>query len=196
MRLALVIRSTYAENTIVPERDLFLDNATQFVERLEANDAAFDVVTLDATRELPETLEALLRSHAGKLESLLVHYSGYIAVKADRGPALLLDGNRLRAFPLSRLRAAIEDGAQQALVIVDGLAIVDQDQAPDVVAKSVGAAIASQEGKISAMVGVESEPPVSRRGSLRLTDLFLLSLDYLATKSPGKLVSDNALYQT
>ena len=143
MRLALVIRSAYAENTVVAHRDAFLDNAELFAERFRSKDAAFEVIVLDAARDLPETLEELLRDRAGRLESLLVHFSGYVAVKADRGPALLLDGNRLRAFPLSRLRAAIEDGAQQALVIIDGLAVVDAEQPQDLVAKSVGEAMAS-----------------------------------------------------
>src|SRR5512145_2122021 len=116
MRLALVIRSSYAENTVVTCREAFLDNAQVFAERLALKDAAFELVTLDATRDLPETLERLLKERAGQLESLLVHFTGYVAVKADRGPALLLDGARLRAFPLSRLRAALEDGAQQSLV--------------------------------------------------------------------------------
>lgn len=196
MRLALVIRSSYAENTVVLRRDAFLDNATLFAERIAAKDAAFELIELDASRELPETLEQLLRDRAGQLESLLVHFTGYVAVKADRGPALLLDGNRLRAFPLSRLRAALEDGAQQALVVINGLAVVDAEQSPDQVATSVGDALNSSSGSISSIVGIEKEPPISRRGALRLTDLLVLALDHLADKARGSLVTDNAVYQT
>ncbi len=195
MRLALVIRSSYEENTVVARRDAFLDNAALFAERFGSMDAEFEVMTLDATRDLPESLEELLRSRAGRIESLLVHFTGYIAVKADRGPALLLDGSRLRAFPLSRLRAAIEDGAQQSLVIFDGLAVVDADQSPEVVAKSVGESIASPSGSIAALVGIEDEPAPARRGPQRLTDLFVVAVDHLATKARGGLVSDNAVYQ-
>lgn len=195
MRLALVIRSSYAENTIVTCREAFLDNAQVFAERLALKDAAFELVTLDATRDLPETLEQLLKERAGQLESLLVHFTGYIAVKSDRGPALLLDGSRLRAFPLSRLRAALEDGAQQSLVIVNGLAVVDADQPPDLVATNVGEALSRPSGSIATLVGIESEPATTRRGPLRLTDLFLLAVDHLAIKARGGLVTDNAIYQ-
>ncbi|HMA92554.1 MAG TPA: tetratricopeptide repeat protein, partial [Polyangiaceae bacterium] len=195
MRLALVIRSSYAENTVVTCREAFLDNAQVFAERLALKDAAFELVTLDATRDLPETLERLLKERAGQLESLLVHFTGYVAVKADRGPALLLDGARLRAFPLSRLRAALEDGAQQSLVIVNGLAVVDADQPPDLVATNVGDALSSSGGSIATLVGIESDPATSRRGPLRLTDLFLLAVDHLAVKARGGLVTDNAIYQ-
>jgi tetratricopeptide (TPR) repeat protein len=196
MRLALVIHSAYAENTIVPSREAFHDTASLFTEAIGEGDAGFEVKTLDASRDLPEILEELLRAHPGKIESLLVHFTGYVAIKADRGPALLLDGSRLRAFPLSRLRAAIEEGAQQSFVIIDAFPVVDAEQSPAEVAKTVSEALASPDGSISTLVGVESEWPVPRRGALRLTDLFSLALHHVSQKARGGLVTSSAVYQT
>jgi tetratricopeptide (TPR) repeat protein len=195
MRLALVIKSAYAENTVVVRRDAFLDNAALLRERCSAEDACFEIVELEATRDLPEILEELLNKRGGLVESLLVYFTGYIAVKADRGPALLLDGSRLRAFPLSRLRASLEQGAQQALVVVDGLAVVDAEQSPAIVAQSVGEAICSPNGSVAALIGIEHASPAPRRGPHRFTDLLVLALDHLATKSRGGVVTDNAVYQ-
>lgn len=196
MRLALVITSTYAENSVVPNREAFKDTADLFAERIGVDEAGFEVRRLPASRDLPEALEGLLRDEAGKVESLLVHFSGYVAVKADRGPALLLDGNRLRAFPLSRLRAALEEGAQQSLVILDGLAVVDTGQTPSTVAKTVSDALVSADGTITALVGIEEEFATERRGAYRLTDLFTLSLGHLAKKARGGILSSTAVYQS
>jgi tetratricopeptide (TPR) repeat protein len=196
MRLALVIHSAYPENTVVPSREAFHDTASLFAEAVGSGDAGFEVKTLDASRDLPETLEELLREHPGKIESLLVHFTGYVAVKADRGPALLLDGARLRAFPLSRLRAAIEEGAQQTFVIIDAIPVVDAEQLPPEVAKTVSEALTSPDGSVSTLVGVEEEWSVTRRGALRLTDLFTLALAHVSQKARGGLVTSSAVYQT
>jgi tetratricopeptide (TPR) repeat protein len=196
MRLALVISSAYAENTVVPCREAFRDNSTLFAERIGIADAGFEVRTLDASRELPETLETLLKEQSGKIESLLVHFTGYVAVKADRGPALLLDGSRLRAFPLSRLRAAIEEGAQQSLVVIDALPVVDANQPAPEVSTAVCDALASPDGSVTSLVGIEEEWSLMRRGVLRLTDLFALSLSHWTHKARGGLVTSTAIYQT
>jgi tetratricopeptide (TPR) repeat protein len=196
MRLALVISSAYAENTVVPCREAFRDTAALFADRIGITDAGFEVRSLDASRELPETLESLLKEQAGKIESLLIHFSGYVAVKADRGPALLLDGSRLRAFPLSRLRAAIEEGAQQSLVIIDSLPVVDADQPSPEVSKAVCDALASPDGSVTSLVGIEEDWPLTRRGVHRLTDLFTLSLSHWSHKARGGLVTSTAVYQT
>jgi tetratricopeptide (TPR) repeat protein len=195
MRLALVISSAYAENTVVPCREAFVDTATLFAEHIGVGDAGFAVRKLVASRELPETIESLLREEPGKIESLLVYFSGYVAVKNDRGPALLLDGSRLRAFPLSRLRAAIEEGAQQTFVIIDALSVVDSAQRPPEVSKAVSEALASAEGSVSSLVGIEEEFPTTQRGARRLTDLFTLALSYWANKSRGTVVTSTAVYQ-
>jgi len=45
-----------------------------------------------ANRDLPELLEELLEEYRGKLEGLLITSRAILAVKPDRGPALLLEG--------------------------------------------------------------------------------------------------------
>jgi tetratricopeptide (TPR) repeat protein len=182
MRLALVISSPYSENTVLPERLVFGDTAQCLATEFGRVGPDITVSRLDANRDLPELLEEMLTSRLETIETLFVHFSGYLGVKSDRGPALLLDGSRLRAFPLSRLCAAIAPAARQTFVLLESVAVVDANQEPASVATSVTRAIQGGTSHISALAGIHKEPGLGRRGTLRLTDLFLLALSSHANR--------------
>ncbi len=195
MRLALVISSPYTENTVVPERLAFSDSAQGVSECLLRWLPDMTVRRLNANRELPEELERLLSGQLEPLESLLIYFSGYVAVKSDRGPALLLDGSRLRAFPVSRLCAAILPAARSALVLLDAVSVVDAAQTPQEVADEAGRALLGNATSIAALCSVHRDPPPLRRGMLRMTDLFTLALDHFAKRQSAQLITAELLVE-
>ena len=190
MRLALIIRSTYAENGIIPARNAFEDTGALVQARLSICDTGFDVLAMPASRNLPENLDKLLAEYSGKLEGLLVHFAGYLAVKSDRGPALLLDGARLRAFPVSRLRAVINNAAQYAFTIMDVVAVAEAAIDVNAVVSGLGNALHESTPHVSALLSVALPEQINpqRRGCSRLTDLWLLSLDAQARHADGAAV--------
>ena len=190
MRLALVISSSYTESSVVAAREAFLDSATLVNGRLAQGDIGFQVVELTANRDLPENLDAILAQHEGTLEELLIYFSGYVAVKSDRGPALLLDGSRLRAYPISRLRAALSQGAAHVLAIMDVVAMTDVGLKAAPVAADIGRALHDMSPHVSVLTSaaLPQHAHAHRRGCTRLTDLWLLALEYEATRAREALV--------
>src|ERR1041384_5550211 len=109
MHLAIVIESSYRENQQLAE----LPGAHASAELVSARraQAGFVVERVPASRELAGYLDVRLLGATIPLSSVLVYYVGYIALNAERGPALLLDGPRLRAFPASRLARGVMSAA-------------------------------------------------------------------------------------
>jgi tetratricopeptide (TPR) repeat protein len=195
MLLALIIRSNYAENGVVAAREAFEDTGAFVQSRLSDGRYGLNAVGLPANRELPEQLEQLLAEYAGELEGLIVHYAGYLALKPDRVPALLLDGARLRAFPISRLRAAIAAASRHAFVIMDAIAVAEHALDLNGVVSDLGAALSESAPHISVMssIAIPEHREPTWRGCSRLSDLWLLSLDALARRACGATVYSEAV---
>src|SRR5512142_1376004 len=195
MRLALVISSSYTESSVVTAREAFIDNAQLVEWRLAQEDTGFTVVSQSANRDLPENLEAILTEHEGGLEGLLIYFAGYVAVKSDRGPALLLDGARLRAFPMSRLRAALSQAAAHVHVIMDVVAMTDAGLHVAAVAADIGRALHEVTPHVSVVTSAALPEHIdpTRRGCTRLTDLWLLALGYEALHAQDALVFAGAV---
>ena len=187
MLLALIIRSNYSENGVVAARSAFEDTGSLVESVLSSGHYGLNVAQLPANRDLPEHLERLLGEYAGRLEGLLIHYTGYLAVKPDRGPALLLDGNRLRAFPISRLRAAIAGAAEHSLVLMDAIAIAEQAIDLNAVVSNLGMSLNESAAHIAALssVALPEQIDANRRGCSRLSDLWLLALDAQVRRANG-----------
>lgn len=185
MRLALVISSSYSESSAVTAREAFSDTAQLVHARLVHPDLDFQVVQLAANRDLPENLEALLEKYETQFDELLIFFSGYVAVKAERGPALLLDGSRLRAFPMSRLRSAIAQSALRALLVMDVVAVTDAPVLPAAVAAEISKALNELTPHVSVLTSAAliSDSTFARRGCSRLSDLWLLALNYEAGRA-------------
>ncbi len=196
MRHALIVASDYSENGALVARPAFPITGEAFAERLARDDTGFSVTRLDANRELPERLEEFLTANTGRLETLIVHFSGYLAFKTERGPAMLLDGPRLRAFPLSRLHAALAAATQQSLVICDAVGLDDGQRTMSELVPFVGHAVQNQNGALSSLTSLHPESSSNRPGVRRLTDLWLLALDEVARLANGGLGLASAVYAT
>src|SRR5882724_10411301 len=142
MRLAICVASAYEQNSNLPRlpsAELDLEIISQ---RLAQPDAGFTVHAFGAVRGLPEGIEHLIESLGQPIESLLFYFSGYALLSAERGPALLLDGERIGTLSLKRLRKILRQHAPEALVVLELVSPPDSQQAAsDVVTAMHGALV-------------------------------------------------------
>ena len=125
MRLAVLAASAYANCRKLPElagTSLDLDLLGQ---RLSEQDAGFMVQAFRAERGLGEAVEQVLAEVDERVGSFLFFFSGYALLADERGPALLLDGERLGAFSLKRLKRLLADRTERALVVLDTISAFD-----------------------------------------------------------------------
>ncbi len=176
MHLAIVIESSYAENPQVTNVPGALASGELVTERLTA--AGFLVERVPASRDLAGYLDGRLLEAPNPFESLIVYYVGYVALSRERGPALLLDGPRLRAFPVTRLTRSIMTAAYSGAVIVDGVAVIEDGQTAQEIAAAI-AQTAPPSGHVSALVGVREPKDAQSWMPSRLADLFVVALDWL-----------------
>jgi tetratricopeptide (TPR) repeat protein len=179
MRLALVVGSSYEQNgklSPLPSSELDGDLVER---RLAERDANFKVVRFTAERGLAERIEQRLLAQTEPIEALLVYFSGYCALSLERGPALLLDGERLGTFSLSRLKNLFLQFAPAACLIVDAAAVVDARQALDAVAEAIGAVLTEGAPSIVALVAARNSDRPDSFGGSAFTGLFLMVLDWL-----------------
>jgi len=194
-RLAVVISSNYSENSVLLPRAAFEDTAALVAAKLTELESGFEVVELAATRELPEHLDELLSNRPEGLEQLLIHFCGYLAVKPDRGLALLLDGPRLRAYPLSRLRSTLVPASNQTLVVMDVLVVAEGSPDLDEVAAGLGVALNATSPQIGVIASAvfQEDVDAERRGCQRLSDLWLLSLEHRARHDYGNALGASSM---
>ncbi|MBN1610747.1 MAG: hypothetical protein JW940_29220 [Polyangiaceae bacterium] len=187
MRLALIITSDYHDNPrLETHRAASMDSAL-IAERLLSTDPEFSVVKLEADRDLPERLETLLEQYPGELQALVVYFSGYVALSQERGPALLLSGARIKAFPVSRLRALLERATVSTLCIFDVAAMVEGTRWPNEIAEELAASVAAADATLSALVSVRLLASRAPLGVSRFTDLFALVLEWLGRHERGPI---------
>lgn len=125
MRLAVLAASAYAASRKLPElagTNLDLDLLGQ---RLCEPDAGFSVQAFRAERGLAEAVEQVLDEVGERVGSLLFFFSGYALLADERGPALLLDGERLGAFSLKRVKRLLAERSERALVVLDTVSAFD-----------------------------------------------------------------------
>src|SRR5262245_5033105 len=106
MRIAIVAASSYSNNGqlgLLPHAEPEVELLSQ---RLTEPDAGFHVHLFAAQRGLAEGIEQLVAGLSEPIEALLFYFSGYAVVSDERGPALLLDGDRLGTLSLKRLARA------------------------------------------------------------------------------------------
>jgi hypothetical protein len=130
MRLAVLAASSYATCRKLPElagTSLALDLLGQ---RLSEADAGFNVQAFRAERGLGEAVEQVLEEANGRVEQFLFFFSGYVVLSDERGPALLLDGERLGAFSLKRLKRLLSERTTRAVVVLDTVSAFDGAASP------------------------------------------------------------------
>src|SRR5689334_9396931 len=131
MRLAICIASAYEQNPgleRLPGADLDLEAVSV---RLAQPDTGYVVHAFPALRGLAEGIEQLIAQQPAPLESLLVYFSGYALLSAERGPALLLDGDRVSVLSLKRLTRILELSAPESLVLLDVAVPRDETNTPE-----------------------------------------------------------------
>jgi tetratricopeptide (TPR) repeat protein len=187
MHLAIVIESSYRENVQLAE----LPGAHASAELVSARltQAGFQVERVPASRELASYLDDRLLGAAAPFESLLVYYVGYAALNPERGPALLLDGPRLRAFPLSRLGRSIMSASYSGALIVDAFAVPEPGQTAQEIADAM-ADVVPREGRVSTLVAARDQRDAGTWMPSRLSDLFVIGIDWLeATGADPKTIT-------
>ena len=138
MRLALLVGSSYEQNgklTALPSAEV---DGDLMERRLGEADAGFKVLRFTAERGLAERIEQRLIAQTEPITDLLVYFSGYSVLSEDRGPALLLDGERLGTLSLTRLRNLFLLHSTSSCLIVDAAAVVDSGQSLNEVVSSIG----------------------------------------------------------
>ncbi|HEX4335642.1 MAG TPA: tetratricopeptide repeat protein [Polyangiaceae bacterium] len=175
MHLAIVIESSYSENTQLTE----LPGAHASAELVSSSlkRAGFVVERVPATRELASYLDERLLGAATPFQSLLVYYTGYAALNPERGPALLLDGPRLRAFPVSRVGRSIMTAAYSGALIVDAVAVMEPGQTAEDIADAI-AEVVPREGRVSTFAAAREPRNARTWMPSRLSDLFVIGLDW------------------
>jgi hypothetical protein len=123
MRLAAIIAANYGESAALASYPGGVQSANSMFHRLAGDDVGFTVEWMAGQRDLPETLEAWLRSQGGWVECLYVHFSGYLAWREKRGVALTLDGERGRAVPLGQLCTLLDRYCGEYFLALDAVLV-------------------------------------------------------------------------
>lgn len=195
MRLALIVGSSYEKNgKLAPIPSAEVDG--DLVERrLIEPDAGFRVVRFEAERGLAERVEQRLLAQTEVIDELLVYFSGYSVLSSERGPALLLDGDRLGTFSVTRLKNLFAHFARSACLIVDAAAVVESGQPLSSLAEALGTTLTEGTRHISAMVAVRDSAHPDSFGGSAFTGLVLMTLDWLgASRINGEVLDVRRLF--
>jgi hypothetical protein len=191
MRLAVLAASPYTSCQKLPElagASLDLDLLGQ---RLSESDASFTVHAFRAERGLAEAVEQVLDEVGAPVESLLFFFSGYAVVSDERGPALLLDGERLGTFSFKRLKRLIGEKAKRALVVLDTVSAFDGETPPKDAVRALADALHDPAAPLHLLLANRPETSADERSPF--TSLFELVLDWQSARTsplgPAELFS-------
>lgn len=176
MRLAIVIASNYQLSGQLAPIARSPEDADRFAGFLEEHDSAILIEEFAADRQLAEHIEAALEEHEGQIEQLLVYFSGYVIAVEGRDLSFILDGERLGAFGLPRLRRLIEKDAKNALVIADVAAVAPDHMTLDGVGQDFENALCDG-GKANALFAIRSQAAAARDAGTSFTDLLMFCWD-------------------
>jgi hypothetical protein len=179
MRLAVLATSSYAtcQNLAeLPHTALDLELLSQ---RLGEVDAGFAIHAFPAERGLPEAIEARLQQIEEPIDALFFFFSGYAVLNEERGPALLLDGERPSAFSIKRLRRVLGD--RPAFVVLDTQSPEAASDEPSRVVSALTAALA--EGGSSAHLLCANRTGTEHGSTSPFSHLLQLVLDWQSVKS-------------
>ncbi|HEU5074043.1 MAG TPA: hypothetical protein VFU02_07715, partial [Polyangiaceae bacterium] len=179
MRLALVIASDYHQSAQLPTLSRSLEDADRFAAYLDGSDLDFSIEELSADRHFSEQFEEALREPGAPLRELIVYFAGYVVTAPGRDPSLILDGDRLGAFALPRLRRLLEETARRALVVIDAVPVAHDGAEPEQIAEAIGAAL-GRHGALSVLVNVSQavdSPLANSAVGTSFTDLVVFCWD-------------------
>src|SRR5688572_14137438 len=174
MRLALVIASDYHRSAQLPLLSRGVEDADRFAAYLDGSDLDIFIEELSADRHFAEQLEAALRDPGSPMSEVIIYFAGYVVTAPGRDPSLMLDGERLGAFALPRLRRLLEETASRALVVIDAVPVAHDGAEPEAVAEAIGTAL-GRHGALSVLVNVS--PAATQTAGTSFTDLLLFCWD-------------------
>jgi hypothetical protein len=188
MRLAILAASSYSGSDQVAELPMSELDLDLLGQRLREQDAGFAVHVFRAERGLAEAVERLLAGAAEPIDELLFYFLGYAIVTDERGPALLLAGDRLGAFSLKRLKRVLAEKAKRGLAVLDTVIALDPSAQPAEANRTLAAALVDH-SPVSLLVSSRQEPG---GGRAPFTSLVELVLDWHSVKSMA--LTSEALY--
>ncbi len=180
MRLAAIIAANYGESTSLRSYPGGVQSANGIFQRWTQEDVGFSAEWLAAHRDLPEALAAWLDGQGDRVESLFLHYSGYLAWREQRGVALALDGERGRAVPLEQLCALLDRRCQGYFLALD-VTLVSARYPRSMVAEAFSAAL-KQHPRASGLLAVQ--PPDTVGEDSAYSRLAIWGLDCLRNRHP------------
>jgi hypothetical protein len=178
MRLAILATSSYATCAKLPELPHAELTLELLAQRLGEPDAGFAVQAFSAERGFAEAAEQAIASCAEPVDALFLFFQGYVVLSAERGPALLLDGERPSAFSIKRLRRVL--GERPAFVVLDTLNPPGTADQPNDVLQALAAALADDRGNTHFLAANRSD---TNGASSPFSHLLELVLDWQAVKS-------------
>ena len=190
MRIAVIACSPYLACRKLPELPNVETDVDILGQRLAEPDAGFVVHSFRAERGLAEAVEQVLSEATEPVEEFLFFFAGYAVVNDERGPALLLDGERLSAYSLKRLRRVLTERARSSLAVLDTVSAFDGQTTPKDAVQTIGAAIAEPGSRVHLFASSRPESEVDARSPF--ASLFELVLDWQSVS--GVPVRAEAVY--
>ncbi|HEX5102096.1 MAG TPA: hypothetical protein VFV94_21450 [Polyangiaceae bacterium] len=181
MRIAVLAASSYAACQRLPEVSGATLNLDVLAQRLSESDAGYTVHAFRAERGLAEALEQVLANAPEPVEALLFYFSGYAVVSDERGPALLLDGERLASLSFKRLRRVLDERARSAFLVLDTLSAFDAVTPPEEAARLLATALEPGSTPVHCLVANRPEATAGERSPF--TSLLELVLDWQTTRT-------------
>jgi tetratricopeptide (TPR) repeat protein len=189
MRLAILAASTYAGSDKVSELPTSEIDLDLLGQRLGEQDAGFAVHIFRAERGLAEAVEQVIAEAGEPIDELLFYFLGYAVVTDERGPALLLAGERLGTFSLKRLKRVLVDKAKRGLAVLDTVIAFDPEAEPAEGNRALGGALVDDATPVSLLASCKKE---AGTGRAPFTSLVELVLDWHSVKSTE--LSSDGLY--
>jgi hypothetical protein len=179
MRLAILAASSYAGSDQVAELPTSELDLELLGQRLREQDGGFAVHIFRAERGLVDAVERVIAEASEPIDDLLFYFLGYAIVTDERGPALLLAGDRLGTFSLKRLKRLFSEKAKRGLAVLDTVIALDPSAPPEEANRALGAALVDH-SPVSLLVSSKQQPGESRAP---FTSLVELVLDWHSVKS-------------
>ena len=176
MRIAVIACSPYSQCKKLTELSSVETDVDILGQRLSEPDAGFVVHSFRAERGLPEAVDQVLAEASEPVDELLFYFAGYAVLNDERGPALLLDGERLSAFSLKRLRRVLAERARSSLAVLDTVPAFDGQMNPKDAVQVVATALADPTSRVHLIAASRPENAVFGRSPF--ASLFELVLDW------------------
>jgi hypothetical protein len=200
VRIAVIVSSSYSQCQKVTELSSAEADVDVLCQRLSEPDAGFVVHSFRAERGLPDAVDRILSEATEPVDEFLFYFSGYAVLNDERGPALLLDGERLSAFSLKRLHRVLSERARSSLAVIDAVPAFDGQISPHDAVRAIAAALADPASGVHLLAA--SRPESQAFGRSPFSSLFELVLDWQSVSgSPVRaeglyaaMVAENSLF--